>query len=977
MNALVRFAAAVLLVAPLGCGGGDTSPSTQGVVIGPAGGTAAGANGAKVVVPPSALTADTLIAIERSSAGAPALPAGLSPLGPMFALTPHGTTFAVPVTLTLPFDPASAPAGARLALYKTNAENRFERLANAAFGAESVSAKISSFSLAQVVTEPQGPDQLLRTVTFSPTGAPDEIIHDNEAELDMQRLIGPAGLFEIQLDGDDTSALEAFSSPDGVPFWVVSEDGKGGVLLEQSQSFIKEADDATLEVVITAALVGAVDFNGDPWKSECPYGEENVLVCNLIQASVSFKAEVTTVSFEGEELLYGSDGTPALDTGTVVELNGRMGKWEDFVGQPWDAETSAFSRAQLEITKDVNGDAWQSRPLMRLASPVVIRVDLSSVKRLDQFWLNTTLHAETVNQRGRESGVGAFLRDPARIGGSAMHFTGLRPSAAPRPTPRVPPRAAPCTTGPDPQAGELQFSAAGYTVLEGWGDARRGSAILITRTNGSKGAISATLSVGGGSGVPGVHYTPLGGTVRFADGDMTPRTVGIDILQNANREPETTVDLTLSAPGGCATLGALSRAVLTILDDDRLPPPPPDSGLDPTFGVDGKATSPAFGGSRSSMALQADGKIVMAGGTFTDFILARFNANGSLDTGFGVGGKVITDMGSGEEATAVAIQSDGKIVVAGYTGIDNVPPAPSLPQTFALARYNSDGSLDAGFGSGGRVSGNVNGRAYAVAIQGDGKIVLAGEFSISSTSGGDFSDFALARFDTDGRLDAGFGGTGQLTTDLGGGTNIARNIVLQPNGAIVVSGKPQGSAAGTDHTDLARYLPDGRLDASFGAGGKLVLAGALVGEGLALQSDGNLVLVGSITIGTSPNISTRFALRRLGADGSPDTTFGAAGAVDTAFATSATANAVALQSDGKIVLVGTTALAANPNFVVARYDADGSVDPTFGPDGYLSIDFFGFTDAGASVLLQPDGKIVLGGLARDNVDGYGLVRINP
>ncbi len=113
------------------------------------------------------------------------------------------------------------------------------------------------------------------------------------------------------------------------------------------------------------------------------------------------------------------------------------------------------------------------------------------------------------------------------------------------------------------------------------------------------------------------------------------------------------------------------------------------------------------------MALQADGKIVMVGGTFTDFILARFNADGSLDTQLRRrDGKVTTDMGSGlrpEEALAVAIQTDGKIVVAGYAAIARRPPAPNLPPTFALARYNSDGSLDTSFGTGGRVSGNVNG----------------------------------------------------------------------------------------------------------------------------------------------------------------------------------------------------------------------------------------------------------------------------
>ncbi len=414
-------------------------------------------------------------------------------------------------------------------------------------------------------------------------------------------------------------------------------------------------------------------------------------------------------------------------------------------------------------------------------------------------------------------------------------------------------------------------------------------------------------------------------------------------------------------------------------------PPPPTStatsGLDPTFGSAGKATLQAFGGDRSGMALQADGKIVMVGGTFTDFILARFNADGSIDRSFGIDGKVTTDMGSGlrqEEALAVAIQSDGKIVVAGYTAIDATPPAQDPSETFALARYNSDGNLDTSFGVGGRVSNNVNGRAQALAIQPDGKIVAAGEFNFDSTNGSDFADFTLARFNANGSLDLPFAssGTGQLALDIGSATNSVRNLVLQPDGAIVVSGKPIGTFAGSDHTDIARFNANGRLDTSFGSGGTLTLVGAEVGEGLVRQPDGKLVLVGSVVQPIAPATS-RFVLMRRNADGSADSGFGSAGTVDVALAENATAEGVALQADGKLVVVGTRAFASNPNFVVARYDGKGALDTGFGAGGMLSIDFFGFSDAGENVLVQPDGKIVVGGLARNNVDGYGVARINP
>ena len=126
------------------------------------------------------------------------------------------------------------------------------------------------------------------------------------------------------------------------------------------------------------------------------------------------------------------------------------------------------------------------------------------------------------------------------------------------------------------------------------------------------------------------------------------------------------------------------------------------------------------------------------------------------------------------------------------------------------------------------------------------------------------------------------------------------------------------------------------------------------------------------------SVRCRFLLKRLNVDGTLDATFGNAGTVDAAFTQNATAHGVALQSDGKIVVVGTRAFSANENFIVARYNANGSVDTGFGSDGNLSIDFFGFDDSGENVLVQPDGKIVVSGAVERNVGfGYGLARINP
>jgi uncharacterized delta-60 repeat protein len=180
-----------------------------------------------------------------------------------------------------------------------------------------------------------------------------------------------------------------------------------------------------------------------------------------------------------------------------------------------------------------------------------------------------------------------------------------------------------------------------------------------------------------------------------------------------------------------------------------------EGDLDTTFDSDGKVTT-AIGASDNeaySVAIQSDGKIVAAGssknGSNYDFALARYNTDGTLDTNFGTGGKVITAIGSSTDvAESVAIQSDGKIVAAGFSnnGSNN---------DFALVRYNTNGTLDTTFDSDGKVTtaiGSANDAAYSVAIQSDGKIVAAG-FS----NNGSNNDFALVRYNTNGSLDTSFG----------------------------------------------------------------------------------------------------------------------------------------------------------------------------------------------------------------------------
>ena len=212
-----------------------------------------------------------------------------------------------------------------------------------------------------------------------------------------------------------------------------------------------------------------------------------------------------------------------------------------------------------------------------------------------------------------------------------------------------------------------------------------------------------------------------------------------------------------------------------------------DGDLDTSFGTGGKVVTSFLGQDDfvRSVAIQSDGKIVVAGetknGTYDEFALARYNPDGTLDTSFGnSGGKMITNSNNnGDHARSVAIQSDGKIVLAGAgdnTGNDD----------FALYRYNTDGSLDSSFGTGGKVFtavGSGNDFAESVAIQSDGKIVVAG-YSYNGSN----DDFALVRYNTDGSLDTSFDSDGKVTTDVGSGSDVANSVAIQSDGKIVAAG---------------------------------------------------------------------------------------------------------------------------------------------------------------------------------------------
>ena len=354
-----------------------------------------------------------------------------------------------------------------------------------------------------------------------------------------------------------------------------------------------------------------------------------------------------------------------------------------------------------------------------------------------------------------------------------------------------------------------------------------------------------------------------------------------------------------------------------------------DGTLDITFGRGGKVRTdfPGLAAVPSSVVIQSDGKIVVAGGAFPlftfagDFKVVRYNPNGSLDTSFGNGGIVTTTFPEGSYAFDVALQPDGKIIAAGTVFVD-FNPGDLSDTDFALARYNSDGSLDTTFGTGGTVATDFFGNeddAFSVLIQPDGKIVAVG----SANNPASYYDFAAVRYLSNGTIDTTFGVAGKVTTDFcDQNFDRARSAALQPDGRIVAAGFAISQNGGVQNFAVARYTSNGILDTTFSGDGKTQIDFGNCCQSatkVLLQSDGKIITVGGSNGESSED---DFLLARLNPRGSLDNTFGVGGQVRTSFGDlNGGANGAALQSDGKIVAVGFQATFSNQwsNFALARY----------------------------------------------------------
>jgi len=362
--------------------------------------------------------------------------------------------------------------------------------------------------------------------------------------------------------------------------------------------------------------------------------------------------------------------------------------------------------------------------------------------------------------------------------------------------------------------------------------------------------------------------------------------------------------------------------------------------LDPSFGKGGIATTD-FGSqlnataSAAAVTIQPDGKIVVFGGVSssngTDLAVARYNTDGSPDTGFGTAG--VASVAGLTFPSAMTLQPDGKIVgvafnIGGHSGSAGI----------TVARFSSNGNLDTTFGTGGIVTTGILSLELpgGVVVQANGNILIA--------------EGELLRLLPNGQFDSSFGGGGQAHV-LGG--DLAKALALLPNGKILVASASSFPSSGF----VSRYSSNGSLDTSFAISGQLGTTGPA--DALLLLGNGEFLVGGNLT--NSPKGSIGFAVSRYQAIGATDAKFATHGGVVTPLASFSTivTSGLGVQSSGDIVTLGTASVPNTPQvFALARYTATGKLDPTFGTNGTVTTSFGTTTLAANGLAIQSDGNIV-------------------
>ena len=362
----------------------------------------------------------------------------------------------------------------------------------------------------------------------------------------------------------------------------------------------------------------------------------------------------------------------------------------------------------------------------------------------------------------------------------------------------------------------------------------------------------------------------------------------------------------------------------------------------------------------AAIAVQHDGKIVVAGTS-----LVRFLPNGLHDATFGTNGVVAVGFPSGW-FTSVLIQPDGKILAAGFYNF----------QSFGVRRFLADGTPDTSFGSGGLVSGNLTGYCYGLALQSDGKIVASGHTYSPSSS----FDFSMIRYTQYGAVDTSFGVNGIVTTDFGlvsGGYDSAMaGVRILSDGSILLGGWTQNGASNQRNRAFAvsKYGTGGNLDTTFGNNGRASVALGLdlaEARGMCVDSVGRIILVGEANMIQGQSYNS-YAIARLTSNGLLDSTFGTNGAKVFEYGGSSTyATAVTTLPDDSIVVSGAVGDSSGSNYAKIRLlflNQDGTMKSGLGTAGALTMDMGTavLTGFSQSIAWQPDGKLLVSGNGNTN-----------
>ncbi|MGB5013269.1 MAG: FG-GAP-like repeat-containing protein [Pyrinomonadaceae bacterium] len=382
--------------------------------------------------------------------------------------------------------------------------------------------------------------------------------------------------------------------------------------------------------------------------------------------------------------------------------------------------------------------------------------------------------------------------------------------------------------------------------------------------------------------------------------------------------------------------------------------------LDRSFNGGGVNVSAVAGAEKAMDAVvQPDGKIVVVGGGAVngatwDLVVQRYNADGTLDAAFGNQGKSSFSLGTlSEVANAVALQSDGKIVVAGYF------QQPTNWADYFVVRLLQNGLIDTTFGNQGVTiysPTQTTDIPVTVAMQTIGgveRIVVGGYVSTAGTM------FSVSRLDLNGQLDPTFGEQGIKNVTVGGNTDILQDIAIDSENRIVAAGSSRFDAGGGSFRDdfaAVRFTANGQLDTSFSGDGKVITQMGLLAQARSVVIQNEKIVIGGFA---RVGVNNDFALARYNTDGTLDTTFGTSGKTFTNFTNNEEQiHELLLQNDKRIVGVGFTFTGNNRNFAVARYTVNGVLDTAFGSCGKVMTDLGTTVDIAYGAAIQPDGKII-------------------